>query len=157
MISNPMTGVVKVTKSVVSKFSVEDPVKRAYLRTSVLFGLSVLITWIPSSMNRIHAWLRGFSPFTYQAAAAAVLPLQGFWNFVIFFATSWRIVKDDFMYRTGRVPHRSCETSGLGTLERTANRDEHRTLTNYEAESLAARSDVELQTVQKEPEERKSG
>ncbi|KIE02288.1 G-protein coupled receptor, partial [Metarhizium majus ARSEF 297] len=145
---NPIHGTVSACKSVASKFSVEDPIKRAYLRTSLLFGLSVLVTWIPSSMNRIHSWIEGDSPYTYQVASAAVLPLQGFWNCVIFFVTSWRVVKDEVMYRAGRMPPASHNDSGMGTLERTVNREESRASTDDEAESLNTRSDVELRTVE---------
>lgn len=81
---SPMVGV----RSITNKFVVADHIKRAYLRTSFLFALSVLVTWIPSSMNRIHSWLTGESPFEYHVATAAVLPLQGLWNAVIFFVTS---------------------------------------------------------------------
>ncbi|KAK0391319.1 hypothetical protein NLU13_0820 [Sarocladium strictum] len=80
-------------KKTVGKFGIDDPIKRAYLRTSVLFALSVLVTWIPSSLNRIHSWLQGESPFEYHVATAAVLPLQGLWNAVIFFVTSGTALK----------------------------------------------------------------
>ncbi|KAM0258566.1 hypothetical protein ACHAQJ_003737 [Trichoderma viride] len=76
-----------------SKFHISDPIKRAYLRTSFLFALSVLVTWIPSSLNRIHGWLDGGSPYEYHVATAAVLPLQGLWNGIIFFVTSWHGLK----------------------------------------------------------------
>lgn len=75
-------------KSLAGKFVVHDKIKRAYLRTSFLFALSVLVTWIPSSMNRIRSWTNGESPFEYHVATAAVLPLQGLWNAIIFFITS---------------------------------------------------------------------
>jgi hypothetical protein len=78
----------KSTKRFLGKFVVADPIKSAYLRTSFLFAFSVLVTWIPSSMNRIHSWLTGESPYEYHIATAAVLPLQGLWNAVIFFVTS---------------------------------------------------------------------
>lgn len=78
----------RAVKKTINKFVIEDPIKRAYLRTSFLFALSVLVTWIPSSLNRIHSWLQGESPFEYHVATAAVLPLQGLWNAVIFFVTS---------------------------------------------------------------------
>ena len=84
----------KALKKTVGTFVVEDPIKRAYLRTSFLFALSVLVTWIPSSLNRIHSWLQGESPFEYHVATAAVLPLQGLWNAVIFFVTSWAPLKE---------------------------------------------------------------
>ncbi|EHK49811.1 hypothetical protein TRIATDRAFT_83166 [Trichoderma atroviride IMI 206040] len=76
-----------------SKFHISDPIKRAYLRTSFLFALSVLVTWIPSSLNRIHGWLDGGSPYEFHVATAAVLPLQGLWNGIIFFVTSWHGIK----------------------------------------------------------------
>lgn len=76
-----------------NKFHISDPIKRAYLRTSFLFALSVLVTWIPSSLNRIHGWLDGGSPYEFHVATAAVLPLQGLWNGIIFFITSWHGLK----------------------------------------------------------------
>jgi hypothetical protein len=80
-------------RKTLAKFVIDDPIKRAYLRTSFLFALSVLVTWIPSSLNRIHSWLQGKSPFEYHVATAAVLPLQGLWNAVIFFVTSGTALK----------------------------------------------------------------
>ena len=81
-------------KAVGNKFAVSDPVKRAYLLTSFLFALSVLATWIPSSINRIHGLIYpGDSPFGYSVVSAAVLPLQGVWNCLIFFFTSWPVFR----------------------------------------------------------------
>ncbi|KAI1356300.1 hypothetical protein F5Y01DRAFT_309713 [Xylaria sp. FL0043] len=73
-----------------SKFSHMDPVKLAYLRTSFVFAVSVLITWTPSSINRVHDIVRP-NEFSYplNLASAIVLPLQGLWNAIIFFSTSW--------------------------------------------------------------------
>ncbi|RMJ14364.1 hypothetical protein CDV36_005970 [Fusarium kuroshium] len=91
---SPLRRITSATNKTVNKFVVEDPIKRAYLRTSFLFALSVLVTWIPSSLNRIHSWLVGTSPYEYHVATAAVLPLQGLWNAVIFFVTSWRPLRE---------------------------------------------------------------
>ena len=88
-----LTRFTNFCSAVNSKFSVEDPIKRAYLRTNFLFALSVLVTWIPSSLNRIHGWVAGSSPFAYHMASATVLPLQGLWNGIIFFVTSWPALK----------------------------------------------------------------
>jgi hypothetical protein len=85
-------------RTLLNKFVVEDPIKAAYLRTSLLFAISVLVTWIPSSMNRIHSWIAGQSPFEYHVATAAVLPLQGLWNAVIFFVTSYEVLKRRLMH-----------------------------------------------------------
>ncbi|KAH8882993.1 hypothetical protein GQ53DRAFT_831180 [Thozetella sp. PMI_491] len=102
--SSPAEPTVKRTRSkraaasvhrVLDRFAVVDPVKRAYLRTSVLFGVSVLVTWIPSSINRIYSLVSNSnSPYQYNLATATVLPLQGVWNGIIFFVTSWRIFKE---------------------------------------------------------------
>ena len=80
--------------AVIDRFTVVDPVKRAYLRTSILFCISVFVTWIPSSINRIHSLVTNESPFGYNVASACVLPLQGVWNGLIFFITSWKVFKE---------------------------------------------------------------
>lgn len=92
-LSSPISRSKRAVKKTIAKFVIDDPIKRAYLRTSFLFALSVLVTWIPSSLNRIHSWLQGESPFEYHVATAAVLPLQGLWNAVIFFVTSGNALK----------------------------------------------------------------
>lgn len=84
---------ISAAQDIGSKFHISDPIKRAYLRTSFLFAISVLVTWIPSSLNRIHGWLDGGSPYEFHVATAAVLPLQGLWNGIIFFVTSWHGLK----------------------------------------------------------------
>ncbi|KAL2170783.1 hypothetical protein VTG60DRAFT_4438 [Thermothelomyces hinnuleus] len=74
-----------------------DPIKLAYLRTSFVFALSVLVTWTPSSINRVYALAHpARNSFALNLASAVVLPLQGLWNAVIFAATSWGMLKDEF-------------------------------------------------------------
>ncbi|KAJ2900157.1 G-protein coupled receptor [Zalerion maritima] len=74
-----------------------DPVKMAYLRTSFVFAFSVLVTWTPSSILRVHdlASPRNFS-YPLNVAAAIVLPLQGAWNAVIYFSTSWTVMREEW-------------------------------------------------------------
>ncbi|KAF2964219.1 hypothetical protein GQX73_g9347 [Xylaria multiplex] len=83
-----------------SKFSHMDPVKLAYLRTSFVFAVSVLITWTPSSINRVHDIVNPHE-FNYplNLASAIVLPLQGLWNAIIFFSTSWTAMWQEFRAR----------------------------------------------------------
>ncbi|KAH6619399.1 hypothetical protein B0J18DRAFT_467554 [Chaetomium sp. MPI-SDFR-AT-0129] len=71
-----------------------DPVKMAYLRTSFVFAISILVTWTPSSINRVYslAYPKQAS-YALNLASAVVLPLQGLWNAVIFVATSWSLLK----------------------------------------------------------------
>jgi len=71
-----------------------DPVKMSYLRTSFIFALSVLITWIPSSVNRLYSLAnQGQVSYSLSVASGCVLPLQGVWNAIIFFTTSWSSVQ----------------------------------------------------------------
>ncbi|POR35837.1 Cyclic AMP receptor-like protein A [Tolypocladium paradoxum] len=66
-----------------------DPVKMAYLRTSFIFAFAVLITWIPSSINRLYSLTNeGRISFQLSVASGCVLPLQGVWNAIIYLTTS---------------------------------------------------------------------
>ncbi|KAI1074583.1 hypothetical protein F5B20DRAFT_574055 [Whalleya microplaca] len=79
-----------------SKFANMDPVKLAYLRTSFVFAISVFVTWTPSSINRVHDLIYYQSAsFALNLASAVVLPLQGVWNAVIFFSTSWAAMRQE--------------------------------------------------------------
>lgn len=88
-----------------ARFGRMDPVKLAYLRTSFIFAISVLVTWTPSSINRVHdVWRAGDNAsrppsFGLNLASAVVLPLQGVWNAVIFFSTSTTALRDEFRAR----------------------------------------------------------
>jgi hypothetical protein len=75
-----------------------DPIKLAYLRTSFVFALSILITWTPSSINRVYSFVHPKSTsYWLNLASAVVLPLQGLWNGVIFSATSWTVLKEEVL------------------------------------------------------------
>ena len=61
-----------------------------YTKCAILFFVSLLVTWVPSSINRLYSLAHPdliSVPFTY--ASAVVLPLMGFWNCVIYITTSW--------------------------------------------------------------------
>ncbi|KAL9594629.1 MAG: hypothetical protein Q9219_006937, partial [cf. Caloplaca sp. 3 TL-2023] len=68
-----------------------------YTKVALLFFVSLLITWVPSSINRVYSLIHPdliSIPFSY--ASAVVLPLMGWWNAVIYFTTSWNSCKDLF-------------------------------------------------------------
>ncbi|KAL8282871.1 hypothetical protein RB597_010226 [Gaeumannomyces tritici] len=74
-----------------------DPVKLAYLRTSFVFAISVLVTWTPSSINRVYNLIYPDKvSYPLNLASAAVLPLQGVWNAVIYFSTSWKVLRQEW-------------------------------------------------------------
>ncbi|CAI4216097.1 unnamed protein product [Parascedosporium putredinis] len=86
-----------------------DPVKLAYLRTSFVFAISILITWAPSSVNRIHNLIHPFAPnYGLNVASAVVLPLQGLWNAIIYFSTSWRACREELARLCGAYAHSPC-------------------------------------------------
>lgn len=94
----------KAYKRCCKGFTNMDPVKLAYLRTSFVFAISVLITWTPSSINRVHDLVtRSSASFGLNLASGIVLPLQGFWNAVIFFSTSWNPLKSEISVLIGRM------------------------------------------------------
>lgn len=73
-----------------------DPIKLAYLRTSFVFAISILVTWTPSSINRVYTLIYpDKASYGLNIAAAVVLPLQGVWNAVIYFTTSWKIFREE--------------------------------------------------------------
>ncbi|KAH7145409.1 hypothetical protein B0J13DRAFT_607107 [Dactylonectria estremocensis] len=93
-VSHETPRIIKAAKRAITKFRLQDPIKRAYLRTTFLFTLSVLVSWIPASINRIHSLQHGSVPFPYQAAMVSVMPLQGVWNAVIFYMTSRKTLRE---------------------------------------------------------------
>ncbi|CAD6594551.1 MAG: hypothetical protein ASARMPREDX12_009539 [Alectoria sarmentosa] len=60
-----------------------------YTKVASLFFVSLLVTWVPSSINRVYSLIYPESisvPYAY--AAGIVLSLMGFWNSVIYITTS---------------------------------------------------------------------
>ncbi|CEJ62116.1 hypothetical protein PMG11_10626 [Penicillium brasilianum] len=66
----------------------------AYTKYAMLFFIALLVTWVPSTVNRVYALARpdDFS-FGLNYAASFVLPLQGFWNSLIYVNISWPAFK----------------------------------------------------------------
>lgn len=61
----------------------------SYCKCAILFFISLLITWVPSSINRVYSLTHPeVVSFPLLYVSAFVLPLQGFWNAVIYIATS---------------------------------------------------------------------
>lgn len=60
---------------------------RTYARVAILIFVVAIIVWVPSSVNRLYTFVHP-PKFGLNVAAAAVLPLQGFFNCVIYCFTS---------------------------------------------------------------------
>ncbi|KAI4191459.1 MAG: hypothetical protein L6R41_000110 [Letrouitia leprolyta] len=60
-----------------------------YTKVALLFFVSLCVTWIPSSINRIYDLAHPDDvSYPLNFISAIVLPLMGFWNGVIYFATT---------------------------------------------------------------------
>lgn len=69
----------------------------SYAKASLLFFLAMLITWIPSSANRMYSIIhRNQVSIALQYMSAFVLPLQGLWNAIIYAVTSHSACKSLF-------------------------------------------------------------
>ncbi|CAG7944112.1 unnamed protein product [Penicillium salamii] len=66
----------------------------AYYKYAMLFFIALLVTWVPSTINRVYSLARpnDFN-FNLNYASSFVLPLQGFWNSLIYVSISWPAVK----------------------------------------------------------------
>jgi hypothetical protein len=60
-----------------------------YCKCALLFSAAMIVTWVPSTLNRLVTLVRPNDPnFGLAYASALVLPLQGFWNSIIYIFTS---------------------------------------------------------------------
>ncbi|CAN8095181.1 unnamed protein product [Discula destructiva] len=63
----------------------------SYTKVAMLFFTALLVTWIPSSANRLYSLAAdGQISLPLEYMSAFVLPLQGFWNAIIYCTTSWK-------------------------------------------------------------------
>ncbi|GFF43228.1 G-protein coupled receptor 1 [Aspergillus udagawae] len=69
----------------------------AYTKYAMLFFIALLVTWVPSTINRLYALIcpDNFN-FGLNYTSSFVLPLQGFWNSIIYISISWPAFKEAF-------------------------------------------------------------
>lgn len=87
----------------------------SYTKCAILFFTAILITWIPSSANRVFSVIHENEvSVPLQFMSAFVLPLQGFWNAVIYSVTSWTACKNLLHdLRLGKTPEVTELVGGL--------------------------------------------
>ncbi|KAH7217674.1 hypothetical protein DER44DRAFT_835037 [Fusarium oxysporum] len=68
--------------------SPSDEAAMSYAKCALLFFTAMLITWIPASANRLYVLIDGKASVQLGYLSAFVLPLQGFWNALIYYYTS---------------------------------------------------------------------
>ncbi|KAG9239291.1 putative cyclic AMP receptor-like protein A [Amylocarpus encephaloides] len=86
----------------------------SYAKVSFLFFVAMMVTWIPSSANRVYSVVHpGQISVGLAYSSALVLPLQGFWNATIYATTSLSACRELWGNIKAGQPFRECE---LGTL-----------------------------------------
>lgn len=61
-----------------------------YFKVAFLMFAALFMVWVPSSINRVQQFIdQNTSIFGLNLASALVLPLQGFWNSMIYISTTW--------------------------------------------------------------------
>jgi hypothetical protein len=86
----------------------------SYTKCAILFFTALLVTWIPSSANRVYAFAhQNKSLLPLEFMSALVLPLQGFWNAIIYAVTSWPACKSAWA-RLLSTEGRARDQIGLG-------------------------------------------
>ncbi|KFY15561.1 hypothetical protein V492_01902 [Pseudogymnoascus sp. VKM F-4246] len=69
--------------------STADRAAWAYLKCAMLFFCALLITWVPATINRVATLVDPeLVSFPLNFIEAIFLPLQGFWNSIIYVSTS---------------------------------------------------------------------
>jgi len=80
----------------------------SYTKCAILFFTAMLVTWIPSSANRVYSVVHvNQISLPLEIMSAFVLPLQGFWNAIIYMVTSWKACQmlwSDMFSRSSRPP-----------------------------------------------------
>ncbi|KAE8328999.1 hypothetical protein BDV39DRAFT_173017 [Aspergillus sergii] len=66
----------------------------AYTKYAMLFFVALIVTWVPSTVNRAYslAYPNSYN-FALNYVSSFVLPLQGFWNSIIYMFISWPAFK----------------------------------------------------------------
>lgn len=69
----------------------------SYTKCALLFFTAMLVTWIPSSANRLYSLTHHRSTSVpLEFMSVFVLPLQGFWNCLVYVTISWTACKNLF-------------------------------------------------------------
>jgi hypothetical protein len=113
--------------SMLARPSNMDKVKWAYTKVAMLFAISIIITWVPSSINRVYGLRYPQDPsYALNIGSAIVLPLQGFWNTIIYFTTSLSICKGVWAQFKGQTKN-TRSNGGFAVLENSQKRPDKET------------------------------
>jgi hypothetical protein len=99
-----------------------------YFKVAFLMFAALFIVWVPSTINRVQQFVNKGSPvFGLNLASALVLPLQGFWNAMIYMSTTWPECKRAFaetLYPSLSATHHRSWDLDRKNSQRTVSTDE---------------------------------
>lgn len=74
-----------------------DDVAWSYTRAALSYFVAMLVTWVPSSIYRVYTVAHPeYQPYGLMLTAAMVLPLQGFWNGLVYITVSQTACREYF-------------------------------------------------------------
>lgn len=91
---------------------------KTYTLVAFVIFLALLIVWVPATVNRIWGLIAGKVPIGIDIAAGIVLPLQGFFNCVVYLFFSraeLRMEVRKFMHGSGMIRDGNTAPTSLGT------------------------------------------
>lgn len=96
---------------------------RSYTKVAGFFFIALLVTWIPSSANRVYSVVHPeHISLGLEYASAFVLPLQGFWNAIIYAMTSLPACKELWGQLTGKLSISGSKFAGAERVQRGGSR-----------------------------------
>ena len=103
-----------------------NPEAWLYARVAFLFFFALLITWVPSSVNRLYALAKPNTVnFPLEYLASFVFPLQGFWNVIVYIITSQTACRKLWNRMLGRgYASESNRRSGSSVVNLTGRKDD---------------------------------
>lgn len=115
-----------------------------YFKVAFLMFAALFIVWVPSTINRLQQFINRDNPiFGLNLASALVLPLQGFWNAMIYISTTWPECKRAF----AEVMHQSSRSKPL-SVQDLDGKDSQHTLTSNDTNEFEA--DIPLSEILKQ-------
>jgi len=116
----------------------------SYFKVAFLMFAALVIVWVPSTVNRVQQFLAKGNPiFGLNLASAMVLPLQGFWNAMVYISTTWPECKralQEILDCMGIGKHRG--RPAVHTRERSSSRTTRSDPDEFEAIVLEPRGDI---------------
>lgn len=111
-----------------------------YFKVAFLMFAALFVVWVPSTVNRLQQFInKDKSIFGLNLASALVLPLQGFWNAMIYTSTTWPECKRAFVETMDAISRRKHSNRPLSY-----GKDSDHTLTANDDQEFAA---IPLDTV----------